>query len=164
MFNYYTGRTRFWVVCWFGFAGWILTQAFIPDTTGLDLKEQDRYWEYVREGRAGDYHGIAVHPRHLSWYERFVLGRHKAYDPELDRQSRVKELRVLYDQLQASKTEEKGHMGEAMDDDDVMAAKTQRYFDHEKSRSLQALNSPQGGNGQAGPPYHAPLAELERKR
>lgn len=97
MYNYVDARTRFWVVCWFGFAGWIVTELFIPDTTGLDLREQDRYWAFVREGRAGEYHGIAVHPRHLSFWERVVLKRGRAYDPELDRQQRVKELRVVYE-------------------------------------------------------------------
>lgn len=86
----------------------------LPDTTGLDLREQERYWvvspasyrarpprpfagraaartrsrrrielltvprqQCVRQGREEDYHGIAIHPRHLSWYERVVLKRQK---------------------------------------------------------------------------------------
>jgi hypothetical protein len=115
LYNYIDAQTRFWVVCWFGFAGWIVTELFIPDTTGLDLREQDRYWAFVREGRAGEYHGIAVHPRHLSWWERVVLKRGQAYDPELDRKQRVKELRVVYE---ARMQEKELNKGEQMEDDD----------------------------------------------
>ena len=95
-------------MCWFGFAGWLITWVFIPDTTGLDLREQDRYWSYVRAGRAGDYHGIAVHPRHLSVWERLVLGRHKKYDPEADRLQRVAEMRAAYEEF-----EQKRQQGQA---------------------------------------------------
>jgi hypothetical protein len=115
LYNYVDARTRFWVVCWFGFAGWIVTELFIPDTTGLDLREQDRYWAFVREGRSGEYHGIAVHPRHLSWWERVVLKRGRAYDPEMDRKQRVKELRVVYE---ARMQERELGKGEEREDDD----------------------------------------------
>ncbi len=38
---------------------------------------QERRWAYIRAGCAQDYHGIAVHPRHLSWWERNVLNIHR---------------------------------------------------------------------------------------
>lgn len=76
-------------MCWFGLLGWALTLIFVPDTTGLDLAEQERYWEYVSQGREEEYHGVAVHPRHLSLWERLVHRRHLAYDPELDRAARL---------------------------------------------------------------------------
>lgn len=60
------GLTVWWLQ--FGILGFILTYVFLPDTTGLDLKEQERYFSYVKAGRADEYHGIAVHPRHLSWW------------------------------------------------------------------------------------------------
>ena len=91
---------------WFGLVGFILTIVFIPDTTGLDLREQERYWQFVRDGRPGDYHGIAVHPRHLSLFERMVLKRDRAYDPELDRQQKIDELRQLYQKVEGSKSKE----------------------------------------------------------
>ena len=34
---------------------------------------QERRWHYIRAGCPQDYHGVAVHPRHLSWWERNVL-------------------------------------------------------------------------------------------
>jgi MFS family permease len=92
LYNYIDNHTKFWVVTWFGLAGMILTVLFVPDTTGLDLPEQDRYWQFVRQGRQSDYHGVAVHPRHLSLWERLVLRRHRAYDPELDRQQKLDEI------------------------------------------------------------------------
>lgn len=85
-----------WVVSWFGLIGFCLTLVFIPDTTGLDLREQERYWQYVRDGRGDDYYGIAIHPRHLSLYERVVLKRDRNYNPELDRQAKIDDLRALH--------------------------------------------------------------------
>lgn len=89
-------RIKMLVAMWFGLAGFIMTVCFIPDTTGLDLREQERYWEYVIAGREQDYHGVAVHPHHLSWFEIFVLRRHLAYNPELDRQQKLAEFREIY--------------------------------------------------------------------
>ena len=51
---------------------------------GLDLLEQERRWDYIQQGRGHEYHGIAVHPRHLSLFERGVLGLHRQYNPQLD--------------------------------------------------------------------------------
>jgi hypothetical protein len=124
------------IVCWFGFAGWIITWVFIPDTTGLDLREQDRYWNYVREGRAHEYHGIAVHPRHLSMWERFVHKRHLAYDPEQDREDRVKELREMWMQ-QKMVVKEGGKQEEAEEDEDsVLNSAVSSFFASESSVSI----------------------------
>jgi hypothetical protein len=60
------------------------------------MREQERYWECVRAGKADEYHGIAVHRRHLSYWEIYVLKRHLAYDPELDRCAKLNELRDEY--------------------------------------------------------------------
>jgi hypothetical protein len=78
IYNYVSPRTRFWLAGPLGFVGALLTFVFLPNSTGLDLDEQDKYWAYVMEGRAGDYHGVAVHPEHLSRWERWT-GRGKAY-------------------------------------------------------------------------------------
>ncbi|BEI85992.1 hypothetical protein CcaverHIS002_0602790 [Cutaneotrichosporon cavernicola] len=137
IYNYIDNRTKFWAVCWFGFAGWITTQMFIPDVTGLDLREQDRYWAFVREGRAKDYHGIAVHPRHLSMWERVVLKRHRAYDPELDRQSRVKELRVMWEARNQIK-EEGGRIDIEDHEDDELSSTAHSFFE----RELRTLEKP----------------------
>lgn len=132
IYNYIDDHTKFWVVCWFGFLGWIVTELFIPDVTGLDLREQDRYWAFVREGRAKDYHGIAVNPRHLSLFERVVLKRHKAYDPELDRQSRVKELRVMWEARQQQKAlEEPGQPIIVPAEDDELSSNAESFFEKE---------------------------------
>lgn len=103
LYNYLGSRTKFWVVAWFGLVGFILTATFIPDTTGLDLREQGRYCQCVREGREDQYHGIAIRPRHLSVFECFVLHRHKNYDPKLDREAKVEELRQLYEKMNQGK-------------------------------------------------------------
>ena len=96
---------------------------FIPDTTGLDLREQERYWSYVRDGRGADYHGIAIHPRHISMYERIVLRRHRYYNPQMDRDAKVEELRQKYEaSLQDN---------DPMDD---VSHNVTAYFDEQKAR------------------------------
>lgn len=143
IYNYVGAHTRFWIVCWFGFAGWIVTWIFIPDTTGLDLREQDRYWTYVREGRAKEYHGIAVHPRHLSMWETVVLKRHLAYDPALDRESKVQEMRIYYENRQRDAALEGGKGDDKLrsDEDDEgeeISSTASSYF--EKTPRLVAKN------------------------
>ncbi|EXJ59386.1 uncharacterized protein A1O5_12267 [Cladophialophora psammophila CBS 110553] len=105
MCNWYLPTTS-GVVSWFGLIGFILTLLFIPDTTGLGLRKQERYWHFIREGRPQDYHGITIQPRHVSWYERVVLKRHLQYNPELDRLARINELRDLYEEAEGSKSGE----------------------------------------------------------
>src|SRR3954454_13480947 len=68
LYNYIDTQTKFYVVPWFGLAGMVMTYLWLPDTTGLDLKEQERRFAYLREGREHEYHGIAVHPKHLSFW------------------------------------------------------------------------------------------------
>jgi hypothetical protein len=53
-------QKKFYIVPWFGLIGMLVTAIFLPDTTGLDLKEQERRFHYIRMGRVEDYHGIAV--------------------------------------------------------------------------------------------------------
>ena len=60
---------------------------------------QDLRWEYIRAGKAKDYHGPAVHPRHLSLWEKSVLGIHKQYNMELHN----KQQQLIEDSLRAAK-------------------------------------------------------------
>jgi hypothetical protein len=114
IYNYVTeGRTKFFIVFPFGFVAFLMTYLWLPDTTGLDLREQERYWRHVVAGTEDQYHGIAVHPRHLSWWEVHVLHRNKHYDPELDRQSKIEDLRVLYESYMIAQNDHTG------DSDDV---------------------------------------------
>ncbi|KAF8326873.1 major facilitator superfamily domain-containing protein [Cantharellus anzutake] len=129
LYNYIGSRTRFWVVSWFGLAGAIVTWLFLPDVTGLDLREQERYWEYVRAGRADEYHGVAIHPRHLSVWERVVLKRHRNYDPEKDRESKIAELRKLFELREGDKARE---VSGNHDDDDLLSDEVAEYFRREK--------------------------------
>lgn len=109
VYNYVkAGRTKFWIVPWFGLVAFIMTFLWLPDTTGLDLREQERYWRYVVAGNEDQYHGIAVHPRHLSWWEVHVLKRNRHYNPELDRQAKIEDLRVLYESYMIAQNDESG--------------------------------------------------------
>jgi hypothetical protein len=129
LYNYIGARTKFWVVSWFGLIGFILTFIFIPNTTGLDLQEQERYWQYIREGRESDYHGIAVHPRHLSLFEKVALKRNKNYDPKLDKESKIEEMRQLFNATQERSFKECSGRpsGETLIED------ASAYFEWEKS-------------------------------
>ena len=115
LYNFITTKQKFHIVPWFGLGGMIVTLLFLPDTTGLDLKEQERRWQFIRAGREHEYHGVAVHPKHLSWWERF-RGVGKNYDPDADYAQKIEELRADWEASQVRKASEKaGHS----DDDDV---------------------------------------------
>jgi hypothetical protein len=126
LYSYITTQQIFYVVPWFGLAGMILTILFLPDTTGLDLKEQERRWKYIREGREQDYHGVAIHPKHLSLYER-LRGVGKYYNPELDFQSKMADMREDWDTMQAEKAD-KEKFGRHINDDDEYSEEVKNYF------------------------------------
>ena len=133
MYNYLeTTEEKFRIVCWFGLAGAILTWLFLPDTTGLDLKEQERRWNYIRAGREQDYHGIAIHPQHLSLWERF-RGVHKNYNADLDYRAKIEEMRQEWEEWEAQKAEEHHRNGENDDDDDEWSEDVSTYFRRLKS-------------------------------
>ena len=140
VYNYVGNGTKFWIVSWLGLLGFILIVLFTPDTTGLDLREQERYWLCVRDGREQDYHGIAIHPRHLSLWERYVLHRHRHYNPELDRQAKIDELRTKYE---ASITSEKS--GSDDDDSESVSSNVSRYFELVKQQSRSSEETRRGG-------------------
>jgi hypothetical protein len=83
----------FWFVAFWGLVGAILTWLFIPDTTGLDLREQERRWDCLKGGKV--YRGIAVNKTHLSRYERRI-GIDKTYDPVGDVEDHVEYLREKF--------------------------------------------------------------------
>ncbi|GAA5877864.1 hypothetical protein JCM8547_002700 [Rhodosporidiobolus lusitaniae] len=130
VFHYLDARKKFWFAMPFGALGWLCTAIFLPDTTGLDLREQERYWRCVRAGQPELYHGIAIHPRHLSWYERVILKRNKYYDPVQDKQDRIEELRVLYEShLIAREDPSDAYNAEH----DYITADVEKYFQSETS-------------------------------
>ena len=131
MYNYIDTQTKFYVVPWFGLAGMLLTFFFLPDTTGLDLKEQERRWQYIRVGREQDYHGVAVHPKHLSLWER-LRGVGKFYDPDADYRQKIEEMRQDWEGSQARKAQEKGAVGDEDDethDESVWSSDVSTYFE-----------------------------------
>ena len=128
LYNYIGTQTRFYVVPWFGLAGVILTVVFLPDTTGLDLKEQERRWSYLRAGRADEYHGIAVHPKHLSLWER-MRGAGKHYNPDLDYKQKIVEMRAEWEATMSRKAAEKeGHLDDEDFDDTDYHHDVSHYF------------------------------------
>jgi hypothetical protein len=125
LYNYIDTQQKFYFVPWFGLIGALLTLIFLPDTTGLDLKEQERRWAFIRAGKEHDYHGIAIHWKHMSWWERF-RGQHKGYNAALDYEMKIQELRAEWVESQQNKFSEKhGWQGEV---DEDMGADVHNYF------------------------------------
>lgn len=141
MYNYIDTPTKFYVVPWFGLMGMIVTLLFLPDTTGLDLKEQERRWQFIRAGHESDYHGIAIHPKHLSMWERFT-GVGRAYDPDLDYQQKIEDMRSDWESRQARIASEK--VGHDDDDDDhvdsVWSSEVSTYFEKTSRSPLIPAN------------------------
>lgn len=117
LYNYIDNKTKFLVVPWFGLAGMLVTLVWLPDTTGLDLKEQERRWQYILDGRAEDYHGIAIHPQHLSLWERWT-GAGKSYHPNLDMKAKIRDLRAEWEERRAASDTESASF-EPDDDEDI---------------------------------------------
>ncbi|KUI68014.1 hypothetical protein VM1G_02595 [Cytospora mali] len=141
LYNYIDTQARFYVVPWFGLAGMLITLIWLPDTTGLDLKEQERRWRYLLEGREHDYHGIAVHPNHLSLWERWMgVGRY--YDPELDLKQKIEDLRRDWQEKEAEKRD-KEVKGEPIMFDDEFTDEVHGYF----QRTTTPTPAASGGNG-----------------
>lgn len=132
LYNYIDTQQRFYVVPWFGLAGMVLTLLFLPDTTGLDLKEQERRWNFIRDGREHEYHGVAVHPKHLSWWER-LRGVGKHYDPKLDYEQKVQELRGEWEESMMKKHEELP----AHEDSDEWSTDMSSYFERTGGGTLK---------------------------
>jgi hypothetical protein len=145
-------NTRFLVVPWFGLLGALATWLFLPDTTGLDLKEQERRWAYIRSGREKEYHGVAIHPKHLSLWERF-RGIGKPYNAEEDYKQRVEEMRADWEAAMERRVAEK----EAADhhdafDDDNWSSEVSTFFERTRPKTAGAAKSPfkEGAGGVAG--------------
>jgi hypothetical protein len=138
LYNYIDTQTKFYVVPWFGLAGMVLTLVFLPDTTGLDLKEQERRFAYIQEGREHEYHGIAINPHHLSYWER-MRGVSKHYNPDLDYTSRIEDMRKEWESKQQVRSEKaQTEEGLTQEDDDAFEdefpAEVHEYF-QQRSRS-----------------------------
>ena len=148
LYNYIGTQTKFYVVPWFGLAGMLLTFFFLPDTTGLDLKEQERRWQYIRAGREEDYHGVAVHPKHLSLWER-IRGVGKYYDPDADYRQKIEEMRHDWEASQARRAEEKGLHEDDDDtahDDSLWSSDVSTYFERVKPQTNVVVNEKQRGS------------------
>lgn len=111
--------------------GLIVTVLLLPDTTGLDLKEQERRWAFIRSGQADDYHGIAIHPKHLSLWERW-RGVGRGYDAEMDYRQKINDLRRDWESSQArivaEREEAKGY-GDGEEWDDALSTEVSSYFE-----------------------------------
>ncbi|KAF4980952.1 hypothetical protein FZEAL_3147 [Fusarium zealandicum] len=134
LYNYIDDQTKFYVVPWFGLLGMLLTWVFLPDTTGLDLKEQERRWHYIRDGKEEEYHGVAVNPAHLSLWER-VCGLGKAYDPEADWRSKIDDMRAEWELVQASRGPKETE-GNSMPDDDDFSPEIQDFFKRSSPKNI----------------------------
>jgi hypothetical protein len=144
-------NTRFLVVPWFGLLGALATFFFLPDTTGLDLKEQERRWAYIRAGKESEYHGVAIHPKHLSFWER-IRGVGKHYDAEADYKQRVEEMRADWEAAMEARAAEKEADHLDVFDEDNWSSEVSTFFERTRSKQGGATKSPfkEGVGGVAG--------------
>ena len=154
MYNYIGTQTKFEVVTWFGLIGALVTWIFLPDTTGLDLKEQERRWAYIRSGREKEYHGVAIHPKHLSLWER-IRGVGKLYNAEEDYKQRVEEMRADWEAAMARRAAEKeaAEHDDFDDDEDSWSSEVSTFFERTRGKNENAAKSPfkEGVGPNAGP-------------
>ena len=159
LYNYIEVEMRFLVVPWFGLLGALVTYLFLPDTTGLDLKEQERRWAYIRAGREKEYHGIAIHPKHLSVWERF-RGVGKPYNAEEDYKQRVEEMRADWEATMARRTAEKEkHDDFDVHDDDDWTSEVSTFFERTRGNNDKAAKSPFSQDNNT----NAPSDEIKEK-
>ncbi|KAI0483030.1 major facilitator superfamily domain-containing protein [Xylariaceae sp. FL0804] len=134
LYNYIDSEKRFHVVPWFGLAGMLVTYIWLPDTTGLDLKEQERRWQYMLEGREHEYHGIAIHPKHLSLWER-MRGVGKSYHPDMDMKAKIHDLHAEWEEREAAR-----HSNDPTADlDDDFTEEIDNYFRGKPSNHYDTL-------------------------
>ena len=131
--------TRFLIVPWFGLLGAVVTFFFLPDTTGLDLKEQERRWAFIRAGREHEYHGVAIPPKHLSFWER-MRGIGKNYNAEEDYKQRVEEMRADWESAMNNRAAQKEADDEAFDDN--WSSEVSTFFERTRSKTGGATKSP----------------------
>lgn len=131
--------------------GMVVTILFLPDTTGLDLKEQERRWQFIRTGRPDEYHGIAIHPKHLSLWEKW-RGVGKGYDPEMDYRQKINDLRTDWEMGQARLVAEREGTGYGAGDDgyydgeewdDDLSTEVSSYFEKTGGKTAD-----EGGKGE----------------
>jgi hypothetical protein len=145
VYNYISTQAKFYFVPWFGLAGMLLTLLFVPDTTGLDLKEQERRWHYIREGREHEYHGIAINPKHISLWER-MRGIGKLYDPEIDRAQKIADMRTDWEEKMAERGANESGQAD-FDDDDELPADVHDYFLATRSNSRNKVGGSDSEEG-----------------
>jgi len=78
VFSHVSDQTKFTISAICGLIGAVITFILIPDITGLDLREGDKRWLAVLDGKHSAYTGPAVDPKHLSLFER-MLGYGRQY-------------------------------------------------------------------------------------
>jgi hypothetical protein len=149
VYNYIGNQEKFHFVPWFGLAGFVLTVVFLPDTTGLDLKEQERRWAFIMAGREHEYHGVAIHPKHLSLWE-WMRGVSKNYNPDLDYKQRIEEMRSEWEGKMHSKASETAGPLDDNEpvDDDVWSSDVSSYFERMSaiSKPLRSANDTDGSD------------------
>ncbi|KAI0196862.1 major facilitator superfamily domain-containing protein [Astrocystis sublimbata] len=149
LYNYIDNKTKFLVVPWFGLAGMLVTYIWLPDTTGLDLKEQERRWQYILQGKPEEYHGIAIHPQHLSLWER-LMGVGKSYHPDLDMKAKIRDLRAEWEERRASNSDAESAGLEQEDDDDEITPDIRNYFSGVQHESGSHSNEKLKGGAKPG--------------
>lgn len=81
------------------------------------------------DGRANEYHGVAIHPKHLSLWET-LWGDHKNYNPEADFKQKVDEMRQEWEERQRAKFSENESSNKDFDDEDDLEKTSPRIHQY----------------------------------
>ena len=81
----------------------------------------------VHDGRPNEYHGVAIHPQHLSVWERW-MGVGKNYHPELDTKQKIQDIRSEWEEREAARAGSDSESGNYEEDDSEFTAQVDSYF------------------------------------
>ncbi|KAJ6166763.1 hypothetical protein N7470_002210 [Penicillium chermesinum] len=127
---YTTTQQQFYIVPWFGLAGALMTWLFLPIPPVLICASRSAGWDYIRRGRPEDYHGPAVHSKHLSLWERWT-GKGKYYDTDLDYKMKVQEFRAEWEAAMAARGSETDGSITELDEvsESILHGSLHKYFE-----------------------------------
>ena len=100
----------------------------------------------VHDGRPNEYHGVAIHPQHLSVWERW-MGVSKNYHPELDTKQKIQDIRSEWEEREAARAGSDSESGNYNEDDSDFTAQVDNYFRGNPAPSSNVMSEKNGCGG-----------------
>ncbi|KAK9805181.1 hypothetical protein WJX72_004006 [[Myrmecia] bisecta] len=90
LYHHITIKNAYFVSAFANLAGLLITLVFMPNLVGLSLREMDRRWKYLMQGKGSEYCGEALNPRCLSNWEN-LRGLGTGYSADRDARMKMNE-------------------------------------------------------------------------